>query len=151
MMPSCVPGLFLCWHREIGLRYRDTMYSASFADYASGRRRLVPEAEIFFPQDLGGQLEFPWASVRDAALLNGAMQKPEDVSPTVPEMLTLIFDEEAGRVTPGAPAPDIVPAMPVRPDFHITQRLISEHGPTPHCKGCDRNDENNCFDPLCRG
>ena len=57
MLPNCVPGIFLCWHLETGLRYRDTMYVASFADYAKGnygsRPRLVPEAEIFFPQDLG--------------------------------------------------------------------------------------------------
>ena len=29
--------------------------------------------------------------------------------------------------------------MPIRQDFNITQGLIKDHGPTPHCKGCERN------------
>ena len=69
-MPNTVPGLFISWKLESGVRYRNVLLIADFAEVRGGTFRMtsikeVHEKEVHFPA-----LTFPFAEARAIALRN---------------------------------------------------------------------------------
>jgi len=130
-MPNTVPGLFIGWRIERGLRHRGIL---CIADYDAFRTkgisprfvRSVPYQEVHFPENI----TYPYAEARERAIRD--MSATEALPPVQP----LPFAIEAGEAE--APEiPELGRHAPAAPRFKITLQRMIKYDTTPGCRACD--------------
>jgi len=130
-MPNTVPGLFIGWRIERGIRHRGILY---IADYDAFRTkgisprfvRSVPFQEVYFPENI----TYPYAEARERAIRD--MSATEALPPVQP----LPFAIEAGEAE--APEiPELGRHAPAAPRFKITLQRMLKYDTTPGCRACD--------------
>ncbi len=82
-MPPTVPGLFVGWRLESGMRYRGALYIADYDKIKKGNFQFrsllkVPEKEVYFPDEL----VFPFANARKLAIRDFADKIPNIATTT---------------------------------------------------------------------
>jgi len=144
LMPTTVPGLFLGWRLERGLRFRGVLY---IGDYDLIRTkgvlarfiRSVPTQEVHFPDEL----VFPFAEARARALCDMT-----DLQPPLPAQ-PLPFAIDAGEVEIKDTL-DVGKHAPAAPRFRITLKRLVEYEATPGCKACEEVSDTRPHSAACR-
>ena len=80
-MPATLPGLFICWRLESGLRYRNMLKIADFesvrtGDFSWRHVKEVHETETYVPEITS----FPFAGTQASALK--ALKGPNSIVPS---------------------------------------------------------------------